>query len=322
VNKPDIVSGLDACNMVAAYGYQAYDAYRPSQFAVDNKMRLKYSSIWLLKYLSYYKKCKAIARGFIQSDEKGLVVSDEDFASISIGNEMKRRCILITDIVKTSFIKTRLLSIFESTMNKSMQEMIKGCDRVIIPEHGEDRGNISYVGPIVRNVITPNRSELRKRLGMNRRTIVVSIGGTDSGKFLINKVITVHQLLRRRLDTDLFVISGPSLTLKNSSDDFRNIGSVENLHEYIYASDLIISLAGKSTIDESAVYGTPGIFIPIKNHFEQEENARLMGYKYEDISKLESLIEDKISAAGSRHDVKVDQNGAQKAADIIANYSN
>lgn len=322
VNKPYIVSGMAACNMAEAYGYQVYDAYHPSQLSVDSEMRLRYSSLWLLKYLRYYKKCKAIARKFIQSDEKGLVVSDEDFASVSVGHEMKRKCILITDIVKTSFIKTRLLSIFESKMNKSMQDMIRGCNRVIIPDDGEDQGNISYVGPIVRNVIIHNRSELRKRLGMNKRTIVVSIGGTDSGRFLINKVITVHQRLKKRLDTDLYIISGPSLTLKNSDNDFKNIGSVENFHEYIYASDLVISLAGRSTIDESTVYGTPGIFIPIKNHFEQEENARLMGYKYEDIFRLESLIEDKINASGSRSDLNVDQSGAQKAADIIAEYSN
>ena len=38
--------------------------------------------------------------------------------------------------------------------------------------------------------------------------------------------------------------------------------------------DLVVSLAGRSTIDESRVYGTPGIFIPIKDHFEQEQNAK------------------------------------------------
>ena len=37
-----------------------------------------------------------------------------------------------------------------------------------------------------------------------------------------------------------------------------------------FAADLVISLAGKSTIDESVVYGTPGIFIPIKNHLNKK----------------------------------------------------
>jgi UDP-N-acetylglucosamine--N-acetylmuramyl-(pentapeptide) pyrophosphoryl-undecaprenol N-acetylglucosamine transferase len=83
----------------------------------------------------------------------------------------------------------------------------------------------------------------------------------------------------------------------------------------VYAADLIISLAGRSTIDESLVYGTPGIFIPIKNHFEQEENARKLGFKYDDIFRLESLIEEKIGTIRyNRDNIK---NGVEKAARII-----
>ena len=52
----------------------------------------------------------------------------------------------------------------------------------------------------------------------------------------------------------------------------------------------MISLAGKSTIDESIIYGTPGIFIPIKDHFEQEDNAREMGFDFNDVFNLEELI--------------------------------
>ena len=53
---------------------------------------------------------------------------------------------------------------------------------------------------------------------------------------------------------------------------------------------MIISLAGKSTIDEAKAYGTPGIFIPIKGHFEQEDNAKTEGFIFEDINRLETLI--------------------------------
>ncbi len=40
---------------------------------------------------------------------------------------------------------------------------------------------------------------------------------------------------------------------------------VDNLHEYVYASDLVVSLAGKSTMNESDIYRTPSILIPIKS---------------------------------------------------------
>jgi UDP-N-acetylglucosamine--N-acetylmuramyl-(pentapeptide) pyrophosphoryl-undecaprenol N-acetylglucosamine transferase len=74
-------------------------------------------------------------------------------------------------------------------------------------------------------------------------------------------------------------------------------------------------LAGRSTIDESLVYGTPGIFIPIKHHFEQEQNAKKVGYTYEDISRLEILIEEKITT-GRTNKFHL-KNGAKNAAKII-----
>ena len=95
-------------------------------------------------------------------------------------------------------------------------------------------------------------------------------------------------------DIDLVLVSGPKIN-DEFGKDVRNLGFVENLHEIIFAADLVISLAGKSTIDESVVYGTPGIFIPIKNHFEQEDNAKEMGFNFEDIFDLENLIRQNIN---------------------------
>ena len=43
------------------------------------------------------------------------------------------------------------------------------------------------------------------------------------------------------------------------------------------------------------MYGTPGIFIPIKDHFEQEDNAKEIGFRFEDIFNLKNLIEEKLS---------------------------
>ncbi|MGI0089492.1 MAG: glycosyltransferase, partial [Nitrosopumilaceae archaeon] len=86
-------------------------------------------------------------------------------------------------------------------------------------------------------------------------------------------------------------------------------------HEIIYAADLIISLAGKSTIDEAKFYGTPDIFIPIKDHFEQEENAKKAGFSFDDLFRLESIIPEKLN---EKRDPVMDD-GAQKTADLIKN---
>ncbi|MDW0169409.1 MAG: glycosyltransferase, partial [Nitrososphaeraceae archaeon] len=223
--------------------------------------------------------------------------------------------ILITDLLETHFVKG-IFSTIESLMNKSMQSMLKRCDRVIIPDYGNDVDNITYVGPVVRRSSISNRDLLRKKLGIDKKTILVNIGGTSAGQYFIDKTLNAYKNLRSKMDLDLLVALGPSLAkLESNNPTYRNIGFVSNLHEYIYASDLVLSLAGRSTIDESRVYGTPGIFIPIKNHFEQEENARKLGYKYEDISRLETLIIEKIQTGRSSKNVA--NNGAKAAAKII-----
>ncbi|MGQ4833822.1 MAG: glycosyltransferase [Candidatus Asgardarchaeia archaeon] len=86
----------------------------------------------------------------------------------------------------------------------------------------------------------------------------------------------------------------------------------------MYASDLVITTAGKSTIDECLIYGTPVIAIPIKNHFEQERNARRVGNSYSDLEKLDSLILDKIKA-GRRKPI---QNNLKIAIDLIDKMMN
>jgi UDP-N-acetylglucosamine--N-acetylmuramyl-(pentapeptide) pyrophosphoryl-undecaprenol N-acetylglucosamine transferase len=306
------VSGGAAAGMIARKGYGAADVYRPEKFIVESG-RLQHSFRWLMDYYSYYKKCKAIAKEILDK-RPGLIVSDEDFASIAVGEEIGRKRILITDVTETHFTSGPA-SMIEKKMNKTMQKMMQACDCVIIPDAGDDSGNVRHVGPIVREV-SAGREALRRQLGFSKKTIVVSTGGTDAGRYLIEKAIEAHGRLQQKLDSELIIVSGPSLRLPDSPG-YRNLGFVDNLHELVYAADLVISLAGRSTMDESIAYGTPGIFIPIKGHFEQEEGAARLGYKYEDVFRLESLIEEKIGrrAAGA------DAGGAAKAAEIIAAFA-
>jgi len=319
------VTGQAAHTLISNNGYIAYDVYTPNKFQVNYSMHLRSMIKWLIQYISYYRRCKVIARQFIEKNNEynPLIVSDEDFASIAVGESKNKKRILVTDILKTHFLKG-LPSIVEYSMNRSLQHMIKRCDRIIIPDYGKDIDNRSYIGPVVRELATTNRGILRNKFGMCKPTILLTIGGTTSGKYLIEMTIKAFRKLRLKFDIDLLIASGPYVKIQNKflcingASDVISLGFVNNLHEYIYASDLVISLAGRSTIDESIVYKTPGIFIPIKNHFEQEENARRMGYNYEDIFRLESLIEEKFNKMNSTTNNKnITQTGTEKAARII-----
>lgn len=327
-NRILFVTGQAAYTIISNNGYVAYNAYTPNNFQVNYSMHLQSMIKWLIQYVSYYKRCKKIAQQFIENNSEYdlLIVSDEDFASITVGKNRNIKRVLITDILKTRFLKG-LPSIIEYGMNRSLEHMIRSCDHVIIPDYGSDIDNKSYIGPIVRELTTTDRDALRKRFKMHKPTILLTIGGTPSGRYLIEMTIKAFMKLRMKLDIDLLIASGPSLDIQNiqnkflsssSIDGIINLGFVNNLHEYIYASDLVVSLAGRSTIDESIIYNTPGIFIPIKNHFEQEKNARRMGYNYEDIFRLESLMEEKFdNMIRTTSNKTIPTIGSEKAAKII-----
>jgi len=299
------VTGNGAATIIKNSGFSVKDVYMPPQFIVENGV-LKNPTRWLWRYYQYYKRCKKISSKIIDFDKPNLVVSDEDFASLSIAQSKKIPTVLITDIIETNFVKG-LASFIEKKMNKSMQVIIKKCDTVIIPEDGPDEENIKRVGPIVRQT-NFSREDLRKKFAFDKKTLVVSIGGTDAGLFLIEKMLK----LRLKMDLDFVIVLGPALS-KKFDESVRNLGFVDNLHEIIYAADIIVSLAGKSTIDEAKAYGTPAIFIPIKGHFEQEDNARGEGFVFDDINRLEKLILEKLDQRRTPAETK----GAIKASEII-----
>jgi UDP-N-acetylglucosamine--N-acetylmuramyl-(pentapeptide) pyrophosphoryl-undecaprenol N-acetylglucosamine transferase len=301
----NFVTGAGAAKILKNLDFKVEDVYKPPQFIVEGGS-LKNPARWLWKYYQYYKDCKKISSKIIEDDNPKMVVSDEDFASLAVAQAKKIPTVLITDILETKFTKG-LASFIEKKMNKSMQEIIKNCDIVILPEDGPDEGNIRRVGPIVRQT-RYSREELREKFSFDKKTIVVSIGGTDAGLFLIEKILEIFSKIN---ECEIVLVTGPAMNKKFG--DIRNLGFVNNLHEVIYAADVLVSLAGKSTIDEAKEYGTPAIFIPIKGHFEQEDNARGEGFEFEDLFRLEKLILEKLEE--KRNPIK--KNGAQKAANII-----
>lgn len=300
------VTGAGAFKLLAEYGFDAEDLYVPPPFRVENG-KLQKPLRWLLTYLSYYKETKRISSQVVGKERPRLVASDEDFGSLVSAQKRGVKTVLVTDILETSFA-SGIGAVVEKVMNRGMKDIISKCDLVIVPETGKSQGNIARVGPIVRES-SQSRERLREKYSFGRKTVVVSTGGTDLGRFLIEEAVRVFQ--RGKIDADLVVVSGPSLQVENLP--FRNLGFAPNMHEVICAADVIVSLAGKSTIDESVHFGTPGIFIPIKGHFEQEENARDVGFSHEDLFRLEELVLKKMEE-------KMDPKpfaGAKAAADMI-----
>ena len=302
----NFVTGSGAAKILKKLEFKVNDVYSPPSFSVKNG-ELNNQTKWLWNYYQYYKNCKSISEKILKKNNLNLIISDEDFASLTVAQNLEIPNILITDVLETKFTKG-IASFIERKMNKSMMNIIKNCDVVIIPEEGDNQDNIKRVGPIVRK-INCSREELREKFSLNKITVLISIGGTDAGLFLIDKAIKA--ILKINQNIEIVVVSGPAVNKKFLN--VKNLGFVDNLHELIFASDLIISLAGKSTIDEAKAYGTPAIFIPIKGHFEQEHNAKTEGFVFEDVNNLGTLILEKLEQKRN----KVNTDGARLASEII-----
>jgi len=307
----NFVTGSGAARILEKMNFKVQDVYNPPSFIIENGT-LKNPVKWLWNYYQYYRDCKNISEKIIQKDNPVLVISDEDFASLTVAQSMKIPTVLITDVLETHFTKG-LTSFIEKKMNKSMQEIIQKCDIVIFPENGDNTDNIKRVGPIVRQT-NLTREELRRKFSFDKNTIVISIGGTNAGVFLIEKALEVISKMNQ--DVEIVLVSGPAVDKK--FENVRNLGFVDNLHEIIFAADLVISLAGKSTIDEANAYGTPAIFIPIKGHFEQEDNAKEQGFVFEDINRLDELIVKKLEEKRT----PANTDGAKIASEIIRKFMN
>ncbi|MDH3618886.1 MAG: hypothetical protein OEM89_09220 [Nitrosopumilus sp.] len=91
------VTGAGAAKFLENLDYKVEDVYKPPQFIVENGS-LKNPARWLWNYYQYYKDCKKISTEIIERNNPDCILSDEDFASLSVAQDKKIPTVLITDI--------------------------------------------------------------------------------------------------------------------------------------------------------------------------------------------------------------------------------
>lgn len=340
------VSGGAAADFLAGQGLETNGVYRPPHFSVRGGA-LGGAGRWLASYYRYYRRCLRAARRLIALHRPRMVVSDEDFASLSAAHEAGVRTALITDVFETRFCQGWPGARIESLMNASMRRIVSRCGAVLAPfERGSAEAaaaaaacpRVQAVGPVVRRPRGP-RGRLRARLGMEGPTVLACAGGTGAGRFVLD---AAERAAEGFGGADVVVACGPSLPVLGRAGGgggwrdylreynaeslpllgragggggggggrIRRIGAVPNLHEYVYAADAVVSLAGRSTMDECRQYGTPGVFIPIRGHFEQEDNAAGAGFAHEDVGRLGELVRTALAGGRAAEAAWVGEDGA------------
>ncbi len=139
-----------------------------------------------------------------------------------------------------------------------------------IPEHYDFSGYILGQHP----ESFGSRDELRSRFGYEDGEVVciVTVGGSGVGGSLINRILNAYPSARQRIpELRMIVVTGPRL----SPEQFTLPAGVEarafvpNLDQHLAACDLALVQGGLTTTMELTAAGTPFLYFPLRNHFEQ-----------------------------------------------------
>jgi pimeloyl-ACP methyl ester carboxylesterase/predicted glycosyltransferase len=175
------------------------------------------------------------------------------------------------------------------------------------------------------------RDDLRAEFGYDdgRKTCIVAVGGSGVGANLIRSLLAAYPSAKALIpELRMIVVAGPRLDPAGFDvpDGVEMRAFVPDLDRHLAACDLAIVQGGLTTCMELAAAGTPFLYFPLRNHFEQNFHvtSRLERYNAgrkmvfadsgsEDIAQ--AMIEE-LRAPRKPHPVAAD--GAARAAEMLA----
>jgi pimeloyl-ACP methyl ester carboxylesterase/predicted glycosyltransferase len=118
------------------------------------------------------------------------------------------------------------------------------------------------------------RADLRRQLGFRQgeRVCIVTVGGSGVGAHLIRRILQSYPIVKTRLpELRMIVVAGPRID-PGSLDIPPGVevhAFVPDLDRRLAACDLALVQGGLTTCMELTAAGTPFIYFPLRNHFEQ-----------------------------------------------------
>jgi pimeloyl-ACP methyl ester carboxylesterase/predicted glycosyltransferase len=194
--------------------------------------------------------------------------------------------------------------------------------------------NFAFAGYV--NGLAPvdadERARLRARHGyrQDERVCVVSVGGSGVGAALLQRVLDAVPVVRRRApDLRFLIVAGPRIDPRSlpRRRGARVVGYLPDLLEHLIACDAAVVQGGLSTTMELTAARRPFLYVPLRNHFEQNVHVRhrLDRYRagrclpYEQACDPDVLADALLATLGQPVDyLPVATDGADRAARLLA----
>ena len=196
-----------------------------------------------------------------------------------------------------------------------------------IPQHFDFAGYV--IGEHPRTF--GSRSDLRRSLGYreDERVCIVTVGGSGVGVHLIRRILQSYPIAKVNVpELRMIVVAGPRIDPQSlqASPDVEIRAFVPNLDRHLAACDLALVQGGLTTCMELTAAGTPFLYFPLKNHFEQNFHVahRLdrygAGRRMDFATSTPDMIADAMVAIlrGPTEFRPVEIDGAVRAARMIA----
>ena len=175
------------------------------------------------------------------------------------------------------------------------------------------------------------REALRRELGYqpDERVVIVTVGGSGVGESLLRRVIASYPEAARRVNgLRMVAVAGPRIdpASLNAPEGVEVHAFVPNLDRHLAACDLALVQGGLTTCMELAAAGTPFLYFPLQNHFEQNFHVahrlerygagRRMAFASSTPEMIAEAMVEALRAPGQVKPVEAD--GAARAARMLA----
>jgi pimeloyl-ACP methyl ester carboxylesterase/predicted glycosyltransferase len=176
-----------------------------------------------------------------------------------------------------------------------------------------------------------SRAKLRQKFGYldGEKVCIVTVGGSGVGGNLIRRILAAYPMAKAAIpELRMIVVTGPRLdpAAFNFPAGVEVRRFVPDLDRHLAACDLALVQGGLTTSMELAAAGTPFLYFPLKNHFEQnfhvayrldQYNAgRKMIYEESDPDRIAQAMVQELS--NPKIFKPVEAGGAARAAGMLS----
>ncbi|UCH48778.1 MAG: alpha/beta fold hydrolase [Betaproteobacteria bacterium] len=175
------------------------------------------------------------------------------------------------------------------------------------------------------------RDALRAQFGYrsDEKVCIVTVGGSGVGAPLLRRILAAYPAAKSKLpELKMIIVAGPRIDPESldAPSGVEVHAFVADLHKHLAACDLALVQGGLTTCMELTAAGTPFIYFPLRNHFEQNFHVHHRLQRYCAGRRLDyaaanpdaiadSMVQELNREVRSR---EVETDGAKRAATMLA----